>query len=55
MNIDFCISEYFRDTRDNRLLKFIEEWNHMRNLRETREITYWKYIEWKLNYEVKEK
>lgn len=54
MNIDFCISEYFRDTRDNMLLKFIEEWNYMRNLRETREITYGKYIEWKLNYEVKE-
>ena len=54
MNIDFCISEYFRDSRDNMLLKFIEEWNYMRNLRETREISYGKYIEWKLNYEVKE-
>lgn len=54
MNIDFCISKYFRDTRDNMLLKFIEEWNYMRNLRETREISYEKYVEWKLNYEVKE-
>ena len=26
MNIDFCISAYFRDTRDNMLLKFKEEW-----------------------------
>ena len=54
MNIDFCISKYFRDTRDNMLLKCIEEWNYMRNLRETREISYEKYVEWKLNYEVKE-
>lgn len=54
MNIDFCISEYFRDSRDNMLLKFKEEWDYMRNLRETREISYEKYVEWKLNYEVKE-
>ena len=54
MNIDFCISEYFRDSRDNMFLKFIEEWVYMRNLRETREISYAKYIEWKLNFEVKE-
>ncbi|MGM9881679.1 MAG: helix-turn-helix domain-containing protein [Bacilli bacterium] len=54
MNIDFCISEYFHDSRDNMLIKFKEEWEYMRNLRETREISYEKYIEWKLNYEVKE-
>lgn len=54
MNIDFCISKYFRDSRDNMLLKFKEEWDYMRNLRETREISYEKYVEWKLNYEVKE-
>ena len=54
MNIDFCISEYFRDSRDNMLLKFKEEWEYMRNLREKREISYEKYVEWKLNYEVKE-
>ena len=53
MNMDFCISKYFRDSRDNMLLKFKEEWDYMRNLRETREISYGKYIEWKLNYEVK--
>ncbi len=54
MNIDFCISKYFRDSRDNMLLKFKEEWEYMRNLREKREISYEKYVEWKLNYEVKE-
>ena len=54
MNIDFCISKYFRDSRDNMLIKFKEEWEYMRNLRETREISYEKYVEWKLNYEVKE-
>ena len=54
VNIDFCISKYFRDSRDNMLLKFKEEWDYMRNLRETREISYEKYVEWKLNYEVKE-
>lgn len=54
MNIDFCISKYFRDSRDNMLLKFKEEWDYIRNLRETREISYEKYVEWKLNYEVKE-
>lgn len=36
MNMDFCISKYFRDSRDNMLLKFKEEWDYMRNLRETR-------------------
>lgn len=54
MNIDFCVFEYFRDARDKMLLKFKEEWDQMRNLRETRDISYEKYIEWKLNYEVKE-
>lgn len=54
MNIDFCISIYFRDSRDNMLLKFKEEWDYIRNLRETREISYKKYVEWKLNYVVKE-
>ena len=54
VNIDFCISKYFRDSRDNMPLKFKEEWEYMRNLREKREISYEKYVEWKLNYEVKE-
>jgi len=54
MNIDFAISEYFRNDRDNLIIKFMEEWNYMRNLRKTHEITYEKYLEWKLNYIVKE-
>lgn len=54
MNIDFAISEYFRNDRDNLILKFMKEWNYMRGLRKTHEITYEKYIEWKLNYIVKE-
>ncbi len=54
ITIDFGISEYFRNDRDNLILKFMEEWNYMRNLRKTHEITYEKYLEWKLNYKVKE-
>ncbi len=33
MNIDFAISEYFQNDRDNLILKFMEEWNYMRDLR----------------------
>ena len=33
--------------------QFINEWNVMREKRNKREITYEKYIEWKLTYEVK--
>ncbi len=54
MNIDFAISEYFRNDRDNLILKFMEEWEKMRKLRDTRELSYEKYLEWKLNYELKE-
>ena len=54
MSIDFAISEYFRDDRDNLILKFMDEWKCMRNLRDTRELSYEKYLEWKLNYVVKE-
>lgn len=54
MVVDFCISEYFQNNKDKLLLKFKEEWDCMRKLRETREISYEKYVEWKLNYVVKE-
>ncbi len=54
MNIDFAISEYFRNERDNLILKFMEEWKNMKNLRDIKEISYEKYLEWKLNYELKE-
>ena len=54
MNIDFAISEYFRNDRDNLILKFMEEWEKMRKFRDTRELSYEKYLEWKLNYELKE-
>ncbi len=54
ITIDFGISEHFHNDRDNLILKFMEEWNYMRNLRKTHEITYEKYLEWKLNYKVKE-
>ena len=54
INIDFGISEYFCNDRDILILKFMEEWSRMRDLRETREISYEKYVEWKLNYIVKE-
>ena len=54
MNIDFAISEYFRNDRDNLILKFMEEWEKMKKLRDSRELSYEKYLEWKLNYELKE-
>lgn len=53
-SIDFAISEYFRNERDNLILKFMEEWKNMKNLRDIKEISYEKYLEWKLNYELKE-
>ena len=34
--------------------KFYDEWNIMRNKRLKREISYKEYIEWKLNYDLKE-
>lgn len=45
ITIDFGISKYFCNDRDNLILKFMEEWNYMRNLRKTHEITYEKYLE----------
>ncbi len=36
------------------LKKFLGEWNIMRNKRMKREISYNDYIEWKLNYKIKE-
>ena len=54
MNIDFAISEYFHNERDNLILKFMEEWKNMKNLRDIKEISYEKYLEWKFNYELKE-
>lgn len=38
----------------DRLRKFIADWDLMRNKRLNREISYEEYIEWKLNYEVKD-
>ena len=35
--------------------KIIEEWTDMRIKRLRKEISYEDYIEWKLNYEIKEK
>ncbi len=55
MNIDFAISEYFRNDRDNLILKFMEELEKMRKIRDTRELSYEKYLEWKLNYELEER
>lgn len=54
MNIDFAISEYSRNDRDNLILKFMEEWKKVKELKDTRELSYEKYLEWKLNYELKE-
>ena len=36
------------------LKKFLDEWNIMRNKRMKREISYNDYIDWKLNYKIKE-
>ena len=49
--IDLPITYY----NDNTLLisKFMNEWNEMKVKRSKRKITYERYIEWKLNYEIK--
>ena len=36
------------------LKMFLDEWNIMRNKRTKREISYNDYIDWKLNYKIKE-
>lgn len=54
MKIDFSIPESFPLKREIKLGKFIKEWNTIRKKRLNHEITYYEYIEWKLQYEFKE-
>ena len=35
-------------------MRFSDEWKEMREKRRNREITWDEYVEWKLNYQIKE-
>lgn len=63
MRLEELISNYYIDFSDvpniNELYiviikKFYDEWNIMRNKKIKRKISYKEYIEWKLNYYLKE-
>ena len=46
-----------QSVKNNTILElkmFLDEWNIMRNKRTKREISYNDYIDWKLNYKIKE-
>ena len=49
-HIDLSNVPNFNDKYINRIKKFIEEWNIIRNKRLRREISFEEYTEWKLNY-----
>ena len=52
MNIDFGFSETLQKESDNKLKRFFEEWNVMREKRSNYELSYDDYIEWKLQYDI---
>ena len=47
MKIDLCIY-------DDLINSFFNEWNYMRKRKDNQIISYEEYLEWKINYEVKE-
>ena len=49
-HIDLSNVPNLNDKYINRIKKFIEEWNIIRNKRLRREISFEEYTEWKLNY-----
>lgn len=52
--IDISKAPRVNDYYINLLKKSLNEWNVMRNMKLNREISYEEYIEWKLNYVIKE-
>ena len=52
MNIDLGLSEAIPKESENKLKRFFEEWNVMREKRSNYELSYDDYIEWKLQYDI---
>ena len=52
MNIDLGLSETIPKESENKLKRFFEEWNVMREKRSNYELSYDDYIEWKLQYDI---
>ena len=51
MNIDLGLSETIPKESENKLKRFFEEWNVMKEKRANLELSYDDYVEWKLQYD----
>ena len=51
MNIDLGLSEAIPKESENKLKRFFEEWNVMKEKRANLELSYDDYVEWKLQYD----
>ena len=51
MNIDLGLSEAIPKESENKLKRFFEEWNVMKEKRANHELSYDDYVEWKLQYD----
>ena len=51
MNIDLGLSETIPKESENKLKRFFEEWNVMKEKRANFELSYDDYVEWKLQYD----
>ena len=51
MNIDLGLSETIPKENENKLKRFFEEWNVMKEKRANLELSYDDYVEWKLQYD----
>ena len=51
MNIDLGLSETIPKESENKLKRFFEEWNMMKDKRANLELSYDDYVEWKLQYD----
>lgn len=54
-HIDLSDVPYVDESQIVSIRNFINEWDYMRNKRLKREITYYDYINWKLNYKMEDK
>ena len=52
INIDFNNVARLNDYNTENIREFINEWNKMKQKKNNRDISYYEYLEWKLNYEV---
>ena len=50
----FEIVEKYPKDKERIMMRFSDEWKEMREKRINKEITWSEYIEWKLNYHIKE-